>query len=589
MVTSFTLDNSVPNETVRNVFESCPSTKEPEIRDCLPPKPSPNTPEMWNTELVTSSSSNSLDHSTTRQGEIETLLDTRLATCLYFSCIKCEVTDEKLFTLFSSHHARDAFVIQDHELYEPSPINKNEVTESVNSSCKYPHHLGLVLFPDSVRAMNAIKRVSLPEFQSLCDGKSTTFQVRWKLARAPPISMLRTPLGCMHRGCRTLLSIMLHFSLHSTAETAEAISRLEEIQHAGVILCHPQFISSSLAPAIVRSQAELKPCISSQILSTLLSEESSDDFITDSMRLWATLFQRRYFSVTPVYLVYSIVSQEVRLTRKILRGLCVLLHQTQEMLEGVNIQGILAKIYSRNVEAEGKEVLVELTKLLCFSSRGNGLSEAPNDLIPYLPQRDKPSASTLYRAGSDEGRLSKEEYIHPYPQRKSGMFLMDNQVTDVFSSSETVLLPPSIKQNCSVCSSRARIRCMECEKKFCFECQKHDSQIHDCLSRTVYVSKVDPSVTAPEFREILDQYGTVSKVRLCGDPNQRSLYAFIEFTTIAAAKKLLQSDKQTVLNFTWRCLPARQPIHDHNEEDQVHGLRPRPCLFGSMSTRNGGT
>jgi len=277
--------------------------------------------------------------------------------------------------------------------------------------------------------------------------------------------------------------------------------------------------------------------------------------VMDSMFLLADLHTYKYFHTEPLDALDAIVSQDVKLTKRILKGLVAFVGRLQRYFDSVNTQGTLVKIRARSVDADGKENMIELCKLL-----GGNRPQAPL-ATPSRNSNANGKVTTVKAALVPADERTKEEAKNTSASRDSAAALIS-------------------KQQCATCNSRAKFKCALCEKSYCAECHKYDEQVHECLARTVYVSKVDPALSDRELRIFLDSCGTVSKVRLCGDPSQRSVYGFIEFTAPPAAQKLIAHDRHMVGQNVMRCLPARQPIHDHSDDDYMPGVKPKQCQFG---------
>lgn len=105
-------------------------------------------------------------------------------------------------------------------------------------------------------------------------------------------------------------------------------------------------------------------------------------------------------------------------------------------------------------------------------------------------------------------------------------------------------------------------------------------------SCTVYLSNIDCSSTEWELALVIRSLGDVNKVRLCGNPNQATQYAFVEFSDEWGAKRALERDGKCLLGkFALRWSTSRSIIQDSSPEDAVFGKngKEKACTFGLNS------
>ena len=477
------------------------------------------------------------------------IFDNNLVWCAKIPQVHPGVTDLQFFRKYAHTGIVDAYILHSPKSFEP-----------ISSHVPLPtqHNAGLLVFPGITALNHFMENLSADLFPD----------EKIEVVYLPSLERLRTPVGCNHIGCRTLLCILLHSSFHTPAETSEVIKGIEDRSHAAQILCHSRFASPGLATVIHRCK-NIQSFIAKEILTTLISEASAESYIADSMMLFGELHRKMYFSVDPVSTLESIFTADITFTGKILRGLLVFVKKLRDNFARANTDNIVEMWRLRSYTNDAKEPIVELLKLLEVGNEGT-IHEMERSKIDSA----QPVLHTHSPLGPSQTDLGSE--MRP---------MTDTEVSQKSGSPGLVInLPISSKHTCVACNGRAKLRCSLCDKHFCSECQKHDAQLHESLVRTVYVSKVDPTLSVKELRLIFDKFGLVSKVRLCGDPQQRGMYAFIEFTSSDAAQKMLQMDKQPFRegkDDTWRCLPARQPIHDHNDDDMIaSGSSAHPCFFG---------
>ncbi|KAK9056860.1 hypothetical protein SSX86_024224 [Deinandra increscens subsp. villosa] len=65
------------------------------------------------------------------------------------------------------------------------------------------------------------------------------------------------------------------------------------------------------------------------------------------------------------------------------------------------------------------------------------------------------------------------------------------------------------------------------------------AQREDSIKRTVYVSDIDHNVTEERLAALFSAYGQVLDCRVCGDPNSRLRFAFVEFADENSARAAL--------------------------------------------------
>lgn len=105
----------------------------------------------------------------------------------------------------------------------------------------------------------------------------------------------------------------------------------------------------------------------------------------------------------------------------------------------------------------------------------------------------------------------------------------------------------------------------------------------DRISRTVYVSRMDPLLPTATLRQFLLTCGRPLRVRLCGDDCSRSRFGFVEFETKDAAKAMVSKSGTVLGHEALRCGPARKPIQDYDPRDAIIDAKKgviRACLFG---------
>lgn len=100
---------------------------------------------------------------------------------------------------------------------------------------------------------------------------------------------------------------------------------------------------------------------------------------------------------------------------------------------------------------------------------------------------------------------------------------------------------------------------------------------------TVYFSNVDCSITESKFAALLVSFGGLEKVRLCGNPRNATVFAFVEFENEESAKRAVASDGRILLGgFALRASFSKSVIQDKSSKDATYGKwgRIRTCLFG---------
>jgi len=101
--------------------------------------------------------------------------------------------------------------------------------------------------------------------------------------------------------------------------------------------------------------------------------------------------------------------------------------------------------------------------------------------------------------------------------------------------------------------------------------------------RTVYVTRVDPTMSEGELRTILLECGDFNKVRLCGDTPGRCKYCFVEFATEPAARKMLKCDGRWFGMQQLRVGVAKNAIETNDPRDALFDNargKVRACIFG---------
>ena len=110
----------------------------------------------------------------------------------------------------------------------------------------------------------------------------------------------------------------------------------------------------------------------------------------------------------------------------------------------------------------------------------------------------------------------------------------------------------------------------------------------DRMERTVYISRLDPTVTTAALRSVLVACGQFLRVRLCGDDCSRTRYCFVEFAEKQGAKAMAAQSGAVVGGTPIRVGPAKKPIQDSDPRDAVIDSRRgviRGCLFGVQVTQ----
>ena len=107
----------------------------------------------------------------------------------------------------------------------------------------------------------------------------------------------------------------------------------------------------------------------------------------------------------------------------------------------------------------------------------------------------------------------------------------------------------------------------------------------ETLACTVYVTRIPATTSESKLRSLfLEGGGELNKVRLYEDSSNRGAFGFVEFSTPAAARDMIEKlDRRRVDGATIRCSAARSAIHEADPRDAIvgeNGERIRPCLFG---------
>eukprot|EP01064_Diplonema_japonicum_P034899 TRINITY_DN737_c0_g1_i1.p1 TRINITY_DN737_c0_g1~~TRINITY_DN737_c0_g1_i1.p1 ORF type:complete len:573 (+),score=71.89 TRINITY_DN737_c0_g1_i1:111-1829(+) len=91
--------------------------------------------------------------------------------------------------------------------------------------------------------------------------------------------------------------------------------------------------------------------------------------------------------------------------------------------------------------------------------------------------------------------------------------------------------------------------------------QKKDG---DRASHTVHMVGIDASIPDTQLVECVEQLaeGKLNKVRLCGDTTNRTIYGFFEFTTVAAARTLVNRTHTLLGKYYITCNIAKTAIRD---------------------------
>jgi hypothetical protein len=109
------------------------------------------------------------------------------------------------------------------------------------------------------------------------------------------------------------------------------------------------------------------------------------------------------------------------------------------------------------------------------------------------------------------------------------------------------------------------------------------SQEESARRRTVYVTRVDPSMSEGELRTVLLECGDFNKVRLCGDTPGRCKYCFVEFASDAGARKMLKLDGRAFGTQQLRVGIAKNSIETNDPRDALFDNargKVRACIFG---------
>ncbi|XP_051126007.1 polyadenylate-binding protein-interacting protein 9-like [Andrographis paniculata] len=86
------------------------------------------------------------------------------------------------------------------------------------------------------------------------------------------------------------------------------------------------------------------------------------------------------------------------------------------------------------------------------------------------------------------------------------------------------------------------------------------AQRDDSIRRTVYVSDIDHNITEEQLAALFSGCGLVVDCRVCGDPNSRHRFAFVEFSDEQSARAAL-TFSGTLLGFSpLKVLPSKTAI-----------------------------
>ena len=100
---------------------------------------------------------------------------------------------------------------------------------------------------------------------------------------------------------------------------------------------------------------------------------------------------------------------------------------------------------------------------------------------------------------------------------------------------------------------------------------------------TLYLSYIDCNASEWELSVLIRNIGEINRVRLCGNCNQSTQYAFVEFDEEKSAKKALAMDGKTLLGkYALRWSASKSVIQDKNDTDALMGKngKCRACTFG---------
>ena len=109
--------------------------------------------------------------------------------------------------------------------------------------------------------------------------------------------------------------------------------------------------------------------------------------------------------------------------------------------------------------------------------------------------------------------------------------------------------------------------------------EKEQAERKEC---TVYVVGIDSAIPESDLLAYASQCGPVSKIRLCGDTSNPTVYGFFEFEYPDAARRLIRRDKTPLGSFVIQCSHARQAIRDlHGDATSDSNIR--TLCFGKSS------
>lgn len=82
----------------------------------------------------------------------------------------------------------------------------------------------------------------------------------------------------------------------------------------------------------------------------------------------------------------------------------------------------------------------------------------------------------------------------------------------------------------------------------------------ELCARTIYVTGIDSKLNEKLIIEFFSYCGQITNYKLCGDINQQTRFAFIEFSTVEGALYAMSLDSKTLGNFKIRVSPSKTPI-----------------------------
>ncbi|GMH40628.1 hypothetical protein BSKO_08532 [Bryopsis sp. KO-2023] len=90
--------------------------------------------------------------------------------------------------------------------------------------------------------------------------------------------------------------------------------------------------------------------------------------------------------------------------------------------------------------------------------------------------------------------------------------------------------------------------------------------LQENIRKTVYISDIDQLVTEEQLANLFSDCGVVVDCRVCGDPNSAMRFAFVEFMTLAEAKRALEKNGSELGSARLRVLPSKTAIVPVNKE-----------------------